>query len=136
MQVAQRDPDLALIEQMTAPPPLEDARNSLEFWQRRRKALPLYKRAARREAKEMTVRWQERVRAAELARFEASLIGRVLKGLGISSIWFSRVRTASELLSWVAWTVVLRKARFVLGSFAAIAALIVVAFIVVLAQLN
>lgn len=136
MSTAARDRDLVLIDEMLAPPPLEDARSSLEYWRRRRKALPLYKRAARREAKEMTGRWQERVRAAELARFEASVIGRLLKGLGISSIWFSRVRTASELLSWFAWTVVLRKARFVLGSFAAIAALVVVAFIVVLAQLT
>jgi hypothetical protein len=61
------DPDLALIEQMRAPPPLEDARSSLEYWQRRRKALPLYRRAARREAKEMTVRWQERVRLIVVA---------------------------------------------------------------------
>jgi hypothetical protein len=29
---ATRDPDLLLIERMLAPPPLEDARSSLEFW--------------------------------------------------------------------------------------------------------
>jgi hypothetical protein len=132
---AERDPDLVLIERMLAPPPLEDARSSLEYWQRRRKALPLYRRGARREAKEMTVRWHERVRAAELARFEASSIGRLLARLGVSSIWFQRVRLASQLLSWVAWAVVLRKVKFVLGSFAALGILIVVAFIVVLAQL-
>src|SRR5262245_46420434 len=136
MGVAERDPDLTLIQQMLAPPPLEDARSSLEYWQRRRKALPLYRRTARREAREMTLRWQERVRAAELARVEASTLGRVLARLGISSIWFQRVRTASELLSWVAWVVVLRKVKLVVGSFVAIAALIMVAFIVVLAQLT
>ena len=52
---AQKDADQLLIESMLAPPPLEDARNSLEFWQGRRKTLPLYRRAARREAKEMAV---------------------------------------------------------------------------------
>jgi hypothetical protein len=135
VRVAERDHDLVLIEQMLAPPPLEDARSSLEYWQRRRKALPLYRRSARREAKEMAGRWQERVWAAELARFEASLIGRLLARLGISSIWFQRVRTASHLLSWVAWVVVLRKVKLVLGSFAVLGILIVVAFIVVLAQL-
>ena len=136
MGVAERDADHVLIERMLAPPPLEDARSSLEYWQRRRKALPLYRRSARREAKEMAVRWQERVRAAELARFEASPVGRLLARLGISSIWFSRVRLASELMSWVVWAVLLRKVKLVLGSFAALGILIVVAFIVVLAQLS
>src|SRR5262245_34512911 len=135
MQIAERDPDLVLVEQMTAPPPLEDARSSLEYWQRRRKALPLYRRSARREAKEMTVRWQARVRAAELARFEASLAGRLLARLGISSIWFQRARTASELLSWVAWAVVLRKLTLVLASIAAIGILIIVLLVVLIAQL-
>jgi hypothetical protein len=129
-----RDPDLLLVKSMLAPPPLEDARSSLEYWQRRRKALPLYRRSARREAKEMTVRWQERVRAAELAHFEASPVGRLLARLGVSSIWFQRVRTASELLSWVAWVVVLRKVKLVLGGFAAIAILIVVLLVVLIAQ--
>ena len=49
----QRDPDHLLIERMLAPPPLEDARSSLDYWRRRRKSLPLYRRAARREAKEI-----------------------------------------------------------------------------------
>jgi hypothetical protein len=136
MGVAERDTDHVLIERMLAPPPLEDARSSLEYWQRRRKALPLYRRSARREAKEMTVRWQERVRAAELARFEASPVGRLLARLGISSIWFSRARLASELMSWVVWAVLLRKFKLVLGSFAALGILIVVAFILVLGQLS
>lgn len=130
------DPDLNLIETMLAPPPLEDARSSLAYWQTRRKSLPLYRRAARREAKEMAVRWQERVRAAELARFEASPIGRLLARLGISSNWFQRARLASELLSWVVWAVVLRKVKLVLGSFAAIGILIVVLLVVVIVQLT
>ena len=131
-----RDPDLLLIERMLAPPPLDDARDSLAYWQTRRKSLPLYQRAARREAKEMAVRWQERVRAAELARFESSPIGRLLARLGISSIWFSRARLASELTSWVVWAVLLRKFKLVLGSFAVLGILIFVAFILVLAQLS
>jgi hypothetical protein len=133
---AVRDPDLLLIERMLAPPPLDDARDSLAYWQTRRKSLPLYRRTARREAKEMAVRWRERVRAAELARFEASPIGRLLARLGISSAWFQRVRLASELLSWVAWAVVLRKVKLVLGTFAALGILIVVALVAVLVQLT
>lgn len=131
-----QDQDQRLIEQMLAPPPLEDARQSLEYWQARRKQLPLYRRTARREAKEMTVRWQERVRAAELARFEASPIGRLLARVGISSDWFRRVQLASQLMSWVVWAVMLRKVKLVLGSFAAIGILIVVLLVVVIAQLT
>ena len=136
MPSAVQDPDQLLVEQMLAPPPLEDAQRSLEYWQARRKQLPLYRRSARREAKEMAVRWQDRVRAAELARFEASSIGRLLARLGISSIWFRRVQLASRLMSWVVWAVVLRKVKLVLGSFALIGALIVVLLVVVIAQLT
>jgi hypothetical protein len=136
---AERDPDLLLVERMLAPPPLEDAHSSLEFWKRRRKALPLYRRAARREAKEMAIRWQERVRAAELALFEASLVGRLLAGLGLSSLWLRRVRFAKQALVWVAWVVVLRKVKLVVGGLAALGLILVVAtvaaFVVVVAQL-
>ena len=132
---ATKDPDLLLIERMLAPPPLDDARNSLEYWRARRKRLPLYRLAARREAKEMSVFWQERVRAAELARFEASPVGRVLARLGISSIWFMRAQDASQLVSWVAWAVLLRKVKLIVGSFALISALIVLGLVVVIAQL-
>ena len=133
---AVHDPDQLLIEQMLAPPPLEDAQRSLEYWQARRKQLPFHRRSARREAKVMTVRWQERVRAAELARFEASPIGRLFARLGISSVWFQRVQLASQLMSWVVWAVLLRKVKLVLGSFALIGALIVVLLVVVIAQLT
>jgi len=136
VSTAARDRDVLLIEEMLAPPALDDARSSLEYWQRRRKALPIYRRAARREAKDMAVRWQERVRAAELARFEASLAGRLLARLGISSIWFQRAQTTSQLLSWVVWAVLLRKVKLVLTSFAAIGILIVVLLIVLIAQLT
>lgn len=136
---AERDPDLLLVERMLAPPPLEDARSSLEYWKRRRKALPLYRRAARREAKEMAIRWQERVRAAELALFEASLVGRLLAGLGLSSLWLRRVRFAKEALVWASWVVVMRKVKLVVGGLAALGLILVVAtvaaLVVVVAQL-
>jgi hypothetical protein len=132
---AQTDADQLLIESMLAPPPLEDARNSLEYWQGRRKRLPLYRLAARREAKEMAVFWQERVRAAELLRFEASLAGRFFARVGISSVWFRRAQDASQLLSWVAWAVLLRKVKLIVGSFALIGALIVLGLVVLIAQL-
>ena len=83
----------------------------------------------------MAVFWQERVRAAELARFEASFVGRLLAGLGISTMWFRRVQDASWLLSWVAWAVVLRKVKLILGTFALLAILIVALLVIAIAQL-
>ena|SRR5215510_9621977 len=132
---AVKDADQLLIERMLAPPPLEDARSSLEYWQGRRKRLPIYRLGARREAKEMAVFWHERVRAAELLRFEASFAGRLLARLGISSIWFRRAQDASQLLSWVAWAVLIRKVKLIVGSFALIGVLIVLGLVVLIAQL-
>jgi hypothetical protein len=110
---AQLDPDLTLVETMLAPPPLEEARRSLEYWQRRRQALPLYRRRARREASEMAARWQERVRAAERVRFESTLIGRILAALGLSSVFARRVRPTKVGVIALAWAFVPLKIKLV-----------------------
>jgi hypothetical protein len=60
---------------MSRPPSLEQARTSLEFWTRRRSALPIYRRAARREADEMIRRCRERVALGERLRYGTGLIG-------------------------------------------------------------
>jgi hypothetical protein len=130
---AAKDPDLLLIERMLAPPPLEDARSSLEFWQRRRKKLPLYRLGARREAKEMTIFWEERVQAAEQAQFESTPVGRLLAMLGISSLWLRRARLAKRVATWLVWTLVFRKLKLVAGGIAAVGVLMVVGVVVVLA---
>ena len=124
-----------LIERMLAPPPLEDARNSLEFWQRRRKSLPLYRLAARREAKEMTIRCRETVRAAERARFESSPAGRLLAVLGLSGLWVERARLAGKVATWLVWALVFRKLKLVAGGIAALGLIVVggVAVVLVLA---
>jgi hypothetical protein len=122
---AQRDPDLLLVEVMSAPPPLDDARRSLEYWERRHKALPLYHRRARREAREMAARWDERVRAAELARFESSVAGRLVSWLGLSSAFVQRVRFTKWGLFSVAWVLVPR--RFKLIAAGVLAAWVIVA---------
>jgi hypothetical protein len=136
---AERDSDALLIERMLAPPPLEDARSSLEFWQRRRRSLPLYRLAARREAKEMTIRCRETVRAAERAEFEASPVGRLLAALGISGLWLERARLARKVAFWLAWTLVFRKLKLVAAGVAATGLIVmfavVAALVVVIAQL-
>ena len=87
----------------------------------------------------MSVRWQERVRAAEQARFESSPIGRLLAALGISSHWLRRLRFAKRVLFWLAWAFVTRKLKLVAGGVAAVGLIIVVAavaaLVVVFAQL-
>jgi hypothetical protein len=105
------DPDLVLVDAMLAPPPLEDARRSLEYWERRRRALPVYRRAARREARELAERWKGRVRAAERVQFESSVPGRILKALGLSYIRF--YPPSKRGLLAVVWTFAPRRLKVV-----------------------
>ncbi len=68
-----RHADDGLLTELAAPPPLEDARESLAYWRHRLRMLPHHRRAQRREARAMIVRWEERVRRAELARMPVPL---------------------------------------------------------------
>ena len=123
--MSERDPDLLLIERMLAPPPLEDARSSHDYWRGRRKKLPLYRLAARREAKEMTIFWEERMRAAEQAEFERTPVGRLLTALGLSGHWFRRAHLAKKVAVWLVWGLLFRKLRLIGGSIAAAGVLLV-----------
>jgi hypothetical protein len=135
----QRDPDQLLLEEMLAPPPLEDARRSLEYWQQRRRALPLYRRRDRREALEMAGRWEARVRAAQQARFDSSPVGRVLAALGIR-LYAWRFRFTKWGVVSLTWTVVPRRVKLAAGGLAVawllVAAGLIAACVVLLAQLT
>jgi hypothetical protein len=111
-----RDPDLVLVDQMLAPPPLEDARRSLQYWETRRKNLPLYRRSARREAREMAGRWEMRVRAARQARFDSTLLGRMFANVGISTAWIQGLRFSSRGVAAFAWMVVPPKFKLIAGA--------------------
>ena len=110
-----RESDLLLVESMLAPPPLEDARRSLDFWRRRHRALPLYKRGARREAREMAARWESRVEAAQRARLARTPAGRVLAALGLLRFVPFPLRPTRGWLLVFAWALVPRKAKLVAG---------------------
>ncbi len=127
------DPDLLLVEAMLAPPPLEDARRSLEYWQRRRRELPVYRRAARREARELAERWTERVRAAERVQFESSVPGRVLKALGLSYVRF--LRPTKPGLFAFAWMLLPRRIKLVALGLVATWLVVIAAVLVVGATL-
>ncbi len=109
------DPDLLLVERMLAPPPLEDARHSLEYWRRRRSTLPVYKRRARQEAREMTERWGERVREAERLQFDSTVPGRILKAVGLSSFYRRDVPITKWRLMTFGWALVPQSVKLVAG---------------------
>jgi len=134
---AQPDPDLLLVEVMSAPPPLEDSRRSLEYWETRHRALPLYQRRARREAREMASRWDERVRAAELARFEATFAGRFLTWVGLSRVFEYRARFTKRGALLLAWALVPRRFKLIAAGVVAAWLLIAVgAFALLATALN
>ena len=54
---------------------LEDARESLAYWEARAHALPRHAIRRRREAREMAARWQVRVAEAERAAYGRGLLG-------------------------------------------------------------
>jgi hypothetical protein len=54
---------------------LEDARESLAYWEARARTLPLHAVRGRREAREMAARWQHRVAEAERVVYGRGLVG-------------------------------------------------------------
>src|SRR5690349_5076202 len=57
---------------------LEDARESLAYWENRARTLPLHAVRQRREAREMAFRWQARVAEAESVIYGRGLLGALL----------------------------------------------------------
>ena len=57
---------------------LEDARESLAYWEARAHTLPRHAIRRRREARDMTVRWQARVAEAERLVYGRGLLGALL----------------------------------------------------------
>ena len=57
---------------------LEDARESLAYWETRARTLPLHAVRRRREAREMADRWQQRVAEAERLVYGRGMIGALL----------------------------------------------------------
>jgi hypothetical protein len=104
---------------MLAPPPLEDARRSLEYWEQRQRSLRFYQRRARLEAREMARRWESRVQAAERVRFEATVAGRILAALGLSWLWPARLRLGKQRLLSLAWAFTPRRLKLVAGGLVA-----------------
>ncbi len=58
---------------------LVEARESLSYWESRLQTLPRTAVRARREAREMTARWRERVAEAERAEYGPGFLGAVFQ---------------------------------------------------------
>jgi hypothetical protein len=87
--------DDAALREALAPPTVAEAEEAVAFWLARLATLPVYRRAARREAREMARRWEERLREA---RRRESLWHATLEALGVDR-WRGGVR---RVAAWAA----------------------------------
>lgn len=92
-------PDDQLLARLHAPPDLTDAVESLEYWRARGKRLAWYRIRARREAKLMTARWEQRVRAALLSQRGVPWGSRISAGLLLGRMRLQRIRFRTALLA-------------------------------------
>src|SRR4029079_13392857 len=88
---------------MLAPPPLEQVRSSLEFWRQRRRRLPFFRLAERREARGMMRGWRIRVEAAKRARFVTGLYGRIRRLLVLEPPPYWPVGPKTALVASASW---------------------------------
>jgi len=111
--------DEQLLGRLLAPPALDDGVETLDFWSRRSRRLPWYRLRARREAVLMTVRWEQRVRAALLAQHRVPLEGRVLAAALVARTRLARWTRRLGIVALAAVTAVV-----VLVAIPAVAALV------------
>ena len=90
MATAPLSSDDALLERLQAPPDLREGADALEYWRGRRRRLPWYRVAARREAARMTVVWDRRVRAALLRQRGLPTAVRLHAARVVTAIWLRR----------------------------------------------
>ena len=77
---------------------LPEARESLTYWESRLERLPRRAVRKRREAREMTMRWRERVSEAERLEYGAGVLGAVLLFLAERRLPTSAQQTSRQLV--------------------------------------
>jgi len=77
---------------------LPEARDSLTYWESRLERLPRRAVRKRREAREMTVRWRERVSEAERSEYGAGVLGAVLLFMAERRLPTSAQQTSRQLV--------------------------------------
>jgi hypothetical protein len=97
--------DERLLRRLQAPPDLSDGIQSLAYWRERRRRLSWYRVRARREAAQMTLRWEQRVGAALFSQTGVSLATRfsagVLLGRARLGRWGARAAVATMTIGTV-----------------------------------
>jgi hypothetical protein len=73
--------DDRLLARVQSPPDLSEGVESLAYWLERRERLPWYRIRARREADEMIVRWERRVRSAIFSQPDVPITARASAGM-------------------------------------------------------
>jgi hypothetical protein len=79
-------------------PALPEARESLTYWEGRLERLPRRAVRKRREAREMTVRWRERVSEAERLEYGAGVLGALLLFLSERRLPLAAHQTSRRLV--------------------------------------
>jgi hypothetical protein len=112
--------DEQILGRLIAPPDLHDGVESLDYWSRRSRRLPWYRFRARREALRMTVRWEQRVRAALVSQHRVSLDARAFAGALVVRTRLARWTRRAGIAALATVTGVI-----VLATFSTVAALVV-----------
>jgi hypothetical protein len=85
---------------------LVEARESLDYWERRAHTLPRLAVRQRREAREMAARWRSRVSEAERLEYGAGLLGVALMVLAERRLPVTTRQTGRTLVKAAAWTAI------------------------------
>lgn len=107
---------------------LMEARESLDYWERRAHTLPRLAVRQRREAREMAARWRDRVSEVERMEYGAGLLGAVFMVMAERRLPATTRHTGRTLVKAALWTAVVTTlliALLVVALFAAAVALIV-----------
>ena len=107
---------------------LEDARESLAYWENRARTLPLHAVRGRREAREMAARWRERVSQAELAEYGPGLIGTIFMLLAERRLPTRAQHTSRQVVRVTLGVALATMATMVLFAVALFAALLALIF--------
>ena len=105
MRLMTRTDDDQLMRSLTTPPDLHDGLQSLGYWRDRSRRLPWYRWSARREAVEMTIRWEQRIGAALVAQRGVPAAVRLNAGLLVARARVGRWARRARIVGWAALAV-------------------------------
>ena len=94
--------------------PLVEARESLDYWERRAHTLPPWAILKRREAREMAARWRERVSEAERLEYGVGLIATIFMVLAERRLPVTTRHTGRTVVKAALWTAAIAAATTVL----------------------